>query len=363
MEKFLLICPIGLEKIVANELIDKCQLFNIDAPSLVNQVQGGVEVEMELENGVKLNHILRTPTRILLRIKSQKCRDLPKLFNILKKIPWKDYLQSYNYEFKITAKKSRIIHTAKIEASASKALAQYFQANKVKQSIVDKHKDDPTQSIFLRLFNDELTISLDTTGIPLHIRSEKASHAKAPIRENFAHSLLRQLVTPIKKDAYALIDPMCGSATFIWEGINYNSPIHRSFNYQHLKAFNGLSFQFSENDSLFSEFFAKDINEKLLSNIQDERIKTKIEDVFEASPVTTELPKIVIINPPYGKRIKITGDKKAYFSKLINTIIRVYDPHAFGIIIPKPFVPKIKAHKLYFKQNGIDVCFLSIYKS
>ena len=65
-----------------------------------------------------------------------------------------------------------------------------------------------------------------------------------------------------------------------------------------------------------------------------------------------------MLNPPYGKRIAIQGDKRKYFNQLVEHLQQQEFKRA-GIIIPKIYSQKIQATKrLAFNQNGIQVEFL-----
>ena len=92
--EFFLICPIGLEKLLLKELE-----FKFPQITDIAFEPGGVTINCSLELGLCLNKYLKTTTRILLRLKKQKCRDLPKLYQILRKVDWKHYLKQKNLTF------------------------------------------------------------------------------------------------------------------------------------------------------------------------------------------------------------------------------------------------------------------------
>jgi 23S rRNA G2445 N2-methylase RlmL len=79
-------------------------------------------------------------------------------------------------------------------------------------------------------------------------------------------------------------------------------------------------------------------------------------DFFKSS---FQAPSILILNPPYGKRIKIPGKKTSYFLKIISHIKDNFGPKRFGMIIPYDASIHIKSdQRLPFNQNGIQVEFL-----
>mgnify|MGYP002242631001 FL=1 len=84
--------------------------------------------------------------------------------------------------------------------------------SKYKVSWFNEDGDDYPVRVFI--LKDQVTISLDTTGIPLHKRGYRKLVSEAPIRETLAAALL--MLTPWHKDRI-LVDPFCGSGTFLIE--------------------------------------------------------------------------------------------------------------------------------------------------
>ena len=66
----------------------------------------------------------------------------------------------------------------------------------------------------VRIEDDYCTFSVDTSGEPLHRRGHKEAVGKAPMRETLAALFLRQCGYD---GAEPVLDPMCGSGTFVIE--------------------------------------------------------------------------------------------------------------------------------------------------
>ena len=64
------------------------------------------------------------------------------------------------------------------------------------------------------LLKDQVTVTLDTTGVPLHKRGYRTYTSKAPLSETMAAALIE--LTPWHSDRI-LVDPFCGSGTFLIE--------------------------------------------------------------------------------------------------------------------------------------------------
>ena len=86
---------------------------------------------------------------------------------------------------------------------------------------------------------DECTLYIDTSGAPLYQRGLRQKTVEAPLKENLAAGILRlsgwQPGTP-------LLDPMCGSGTFLTEAAQKALSIApgasgRSFGFQRLRNF------------------------------------------------------------------------------------------------------------------------------
>lgn len=316
--------------------------------------QGGLEITTELSYGLALNSILRGATRILLRLKTQKCRDYPKLFNIIRKYPWKSFLKQETNEFITNSHRSRLQNTGKIANVAMDGLKAYFQANHIKTK--DRNLNLPPQKIYLRLDEDNLSIALDTSGELLHKRSSLSFRGHASLRENYAALLLWLQLDPIQDySKLSLYDPMCGTGTFIREAINAGSLVKRKFAYHNWN----LSLEEHQLNDIsvwnFKDYNACDIDPKLKRKVQDLNLKTK--DFFKDQ---LHSDHILITNSPYGKRIKIQHSPAAYFKELIHKVQT--NPHTkqFGVIIPQEQAKSLKGlQKKSFNQNGIKVTFVS----
>ena len=61
---------------------------------------------------------------------------------------------------------------------------------------------------------DQITLYIDTSGEPLYKRGFKQAAVEAPLKENLAAGILR--IAGWQPDE-PLLDPMCGSGTFLIE--------------------------------------------------------------------------------------------------------------------------------------------------
>ncbi len=96
------------------------------------------------------------------------------------------------------------------------AIADSFNAKLGKRPDVDTHAANI--SIFASANHNFAELFLDLSGVSLHRRGYRVANTKAPLKENLAAALLYE--SGWHTGEYdALIDPMCGSGTFISEAL------------------------------------------------------------------------------------------------------------------------------------------------
>ncbi len=353
--KFFLIVPPGFEKLSLEELQEKWPIhFPNELPS-IDLKTGGIEVSCEIEYGMALNLILKIPTRILLRIESFKCRDFPKLYQKILKVNWNIYLLGKVPSISASSKNSRIFDSRKIEKCFNDGILEFFKRQPPKKKFLEAGSSSLPFSIFVRFENDECTISIDTSGEPLYKRGTKILTSNAPIRENLAAGLLFYLKKHLKNPIDTLIDPMCGSGTFLFESKNfYKLSDQRAFNFKLFPLMEKIKFpQFKPKESgLFENHLGFDIDEKMVETAgKNLGIPILKRDVY-AKITPMEYPNVIIVNPPYGKRL----EEKPNFKSLIKVLKENYSPELIGIIIPADIKINL-GKKLSFKNGGIKVNF------
>lgn len=359
--KFFIICPPGFEEVAEQEL-------NLKAPkesiSSCTKIKGGLLVETELEQGFALNQILKVPSRIILRLHESKVRDLPKLFKKIHQISWRDYLWDANSAIEVTCKKSRLLNSTKIETCVKDALAKYFTDNPTKKKVLEQRLKVKSPTLFLRFEDDLMTLSIDTSGELLHKRYGEKEIGDAPLRENLAAALLMTLKEFSSSDL--LIDPMCGSGTFIKEASLFNNPNNREFSYEFFpfrKKLTALSKPLEiSTPGLFETYKGFDVDQAMvqISQRNCEHLKDCFEEKDIFAPVKIKLSGSLIINPPYNKRMK-TPDRN-FYNKLQKSLERNYNIDVLGLIIPRDYIETISqkflVKKISFRNGGFPLYYL-----
>ena len=356
--RIFLIIPPGLEDLAFEELMSKCPV------SEVTRFKGGMELTGDEDWIVKAHTLLKIPTRLLLRVTEFKVRDFPKLHQKFTSFKWNTVLSHPNPEFEITCSKSRLMHTGRIEETIKKALSEAL----IKQPLNRdwEKKNYPPQTFYIRIVDDLLPLSLDLTGEPLYKRGFQIIKGEAPIRENLAAAFLMEIFQGLEEEV-TLVDPMCGSATFLTEALNFNNPLHfRKFAFETAPFFKGkmVKLPLVTTKLPIKKVVGFDLNEMLLTKVKQETdLDLRVQDSVR-TPIILDDEVVMICNPPYGERIKIEGKRGSFLKDAWIKFLTVDRPLRFGWILPSDMDDLFKSPagyklltKRHLKNGGMAVTF------
>lgn len=208
MERFELIAPchFGLEAVLKKEIID----LGYEITEVEN---GRVTFEGDAEAICRANVFLRTAERILLKVGSFKAVTYDQLFEATRAIEWEHFLpqDAKCWVKKASSINSKLFSPSDIQSIMKKAIARRMQEAYGQERMPETGAEYPLR-VFLH--KDLVTVSIDTSGESLHRRGYRQMISKAPITETLAAALI--LLTPWNRDRI-LVDPFCGSGTFVIE--------------------------------------------------------------------------------------------------------------------------------------------------
>ena len=191
----LVVCPPGLESVVSDELADL-------GIRTVRSSKGSVSADMTTRQLYAANVFLRCATRVLVRVAGFTVRTFADLERRIGEVDWDHWIGAGDSpRFRVTTRSSELWHDG--------AVAQRFGA--VLGPPVEGARE---QLVVVRAVNDRFTVSVDSSGAPLHERGWRQAIAKAPLRESVAAGLL---VAAGWEPTTPLVDPMCGSGTIAIE--------------------------------------------------------------------------------------------------------------------------------------------------
>lgn len=215
-------CHFGMEAVLKKEITD----LGYDI-TLVED--GRVTFLGDDEAICRANVFLRTAERVLLKAGSFHADSFEELFQATKKIPWEDYIPADGkfWVAKASSIKSKLFSPSDIQSIMKKAMVERMKgAYKVEWF----EENGASYPLRVFLYKDQVTVGIDTTGDSLHKRGYRTLTSKAPITETLAAALI--MLTPWNKDRI-LVDPFCGSGTFVIEAAmmaaNIAPGMNRSF--------------------------------------------------------------------------------------------------------------------------------------
>lgn len=312
-------------------------------------VPGGVTVQGTWSEVWRANLCLRGAARVLARVGEFRAFHLAQLDKRSRKFPWGEVLRR-EVPVKVevsTNKKSKIYHAGAAAQRVEKALVESFGATLSKEAPV---------TLKLRIDDNMCQFSVDTSGEGLHKRGHKPAVGKAPMRENLAALFLRDCGFDGQE---AVVDPMCGSGTFVLEAAEIALGLvpgrSRSFAFEQMASFDptayaALKAELSPQavDMAGLAFFGSDRNagavEMATANAERAGVagctQFSQQAVSDLLPPEGMEPGLVIVNPPYGARI---GNKKllfALYGALGKTLMERFSGWRVGIVTSETSLAK-----------------------
>ncbi|MEP0071977.1 MAG: bifunctional 23S rRNA (guanine(2069)-N(7))-methyltransferase RlmK/23S rRNA (guanine(2445)-N(2))-methyltransferase RlmL [Marinomonas sp.] len=316
-------CPLGLENVLEKEL---------HSEGLTNTRfgEGQVKLTTDLEGMYKACLWSRVATRVMLPIANFKIDSADDLYDAIKAIPWIDHMSATStIAIDCHGTNHHIRNTQFGAVRAKDAIADYFVALSGERPSVEKNQ--PDVRIALRIKREVVTVSIDLSGESMHRRGYRQQGSMAPLKENLAAGLLLRAGWSKDCGLTQLIDPMCGSGTFLVEAAMMSLDIapglgrhywgfkgwkqHDHRMWQQLMDFAknrkrnaadlGLRFQGTDRDQRAIAASRESIKRAGMVGVIDVTMTSFQEHEFE---INQEKPGLVICNPPYGERI---GDEMA----------------------------------------------------
>ena len=284
----------------------------------------------------KTNLCLRTALRILVPIYTFYANSYDDLYNELNKYDWNKYLDLSNtFLFDSVVTGNIFRHSLYVSQKAKDALVDSFYSRENDRPNVDLEYPDIRFHIHIR--ENKCTLLVDSSGESLHKRGYRVSSDIAPINEVLAAGIINLSGWDKSTD---FLDPMCGSGTFLIEAAMIACKIPANLNRDEF-GFEKWN-DWDENlfilirDSQLKKVETPDINItgydisssvilKANKNIQEAGLKDfiniKQKDFFETKKFQ-EKKLLIIINPPYGERLK--GEMNDLYRSIGNTLKKQY---------------------------------------
>ncbi|UXY16101.1 THUMP domain-containing protein [Chitiniphilus purpureus] len=322
LQHFFAPSPRGLEQLLADELVAL-------GAGQVRAVDGGVAFSGDWSLIYKANLHSRIASRILWRLDERAYRTESDLFRMASRIAWTELFDvTRTIKVSVTAQRSPLRSTDFAALKVKDAVCDVFRAATGQRPSVDTAVPDIRLQLFLT--DRVATLYLDTSGEPLFKRGHRVETVEAPLRENLAAGLL-QLAGWHGQEA--LLDPMCGSATFLLEAaaiaLRRAPGRDRAFAFEKLKPFQADAWQAIRAQAREQELTALPYPivgsdraamalDAARANLHaaglDGLVTLKLADVLDMDAPAPE--GCLIANPPYGVRLEDQAALAAFYPQL-----------------------------------------------
>jgi putative N6-adenine-specific DNA methylase len=334
LEIFLATTP-GLEDVLLAEVRRKG--FNS-----AKAVPGGVTVKGGWPEVWRANLWIRGAGRVLAVLASFRALKLEELKRQARKLPWGEVLRpDVAFRVEATCSRSRIYHSG--------AAAERIEAA-IREGLGAPSSPDAPVLVRARIERDVCTLSVDTSGEPLHKRGAKEAVARAPMRETMASLFLQACGYD---GTEPVLDPMCGSGTFVIEAAEIAARLNpgraRRFAFEHLATFDAAAWarmravesRRTPPAGVRCHGSDRDAGAIAMARANAERAGVGELTEFRQCPISEVVapegpPGLAIVNPPYGTRL---GDRKQLtplYRALGQTLMRRFPGWRVGLVTSEP---------------------------
>ena len=393
--RVLLPCLFGLESLVRDEALEAGILEDRVVTADGEVALGCESLPEAAEMAARMNFRSRCAERVLLELARFPATDFDELFDGCLAIPWENYVDpSFVIALKGYSRKSQVYGIPSAQRVLKKALVRRLS---VKRGLPDgRVPEDPRSGQFqlhFAIVEDQVSMAVDTSGDGLHKRGYRPLRVLAPLRETLAAAIL-QLSFLEREAAYGegLIDPCCGSGTFLIEAAEILRGIapglKRHFAGEKLQILGQAVFDREREYArrlLHEEaqplcLIGQDISEEALHVAWQNAGRAGVEDCIQwrkadlrrlrREELLASSPKrrlLVVANPPYGERLltpEAAGKLLQSLGQLILPQGRLAEGFRFSLLSPDSHCEEAlgarsdKRRKLY---NGMIKCNLYHY--
>lgn len=314
----------GLENVLKEEL-EELGYQNVEVLNRAVQITG------KWRDVYYLNLHCRCAISILVEIASFRIKHEDDLYKQAKKIDWTSYFSvDKTFAIKGAVISNFFNHTQFPYLVVKDAVADVFREETGERPDVDLKRPQVLFDLYIN--NDWVTISLNTSGLPLYQRGYREDVGDAPLNEVLAAGMLRLA----KWDKQTpLIDPFCGSGTILIEAALYATGIPSTIEREHYAFKNFSNFdknlweEIYENamkhvrsvNELPTDIYGFDINSEMVMKAKRNLRGFNIGRFVDVNTMSFDEVKelgvekgMMITNPPYGERI--TANIPELYSKI-----------------------------------------------
>jgi 23S rRNA (guanine2445-N2)-methyltransferase / 23S rRNA (guanine2069-N7)-methyltransferase len=321
--------PVGAASVLAEELAQ----FGAED---IRERSHDVKFQGTLEVGYRACLWSRTATRVLLSLGSIDASSTKSVYEAVKRIDWREHLApGATLACDCSGGNESIRHTIYGSQLLKDAVCDNLRETTGERPNIKPERPDVL--LHLHVEGPTALVSLDFSGESLHRRGYRSEGGRAPLKENVAAAVLLRAGWPqIAEAGGTLLDPMCGSGTFLTEGALIAADAAPAIDREYF----GFLKWHGHDAALWGRLRAEALARRsarvarrciLGSDIDSEAVRMAITNASQAGVADwlhvekralSELlrPKgetgLVVANPPYGERIGAESGLPALYSEL-----------------------------------------------
>ena len=326
--------PVGAASVLAEELAQ----FGAED---IRERSHDVKFQGTLEVGYRTCLWSRTATRVLLSLGSIDATSSKSVYEGVKRIDWREHLApGATLACDCSGGNESIRHTIYGSQLLKDAVCDNLRESTGERPNIKPERPDVL--LHLHVEGPTALVSLDFSGESLHRRGYRTEGGRAPLKENVAAAVLLRAGWPqIAEAGGTLLDPMCGSGTFLTEGALIAADAAPALDREYF----GFLKWHGHDASLWARLraeaqarrAARAVRRCILgSDIDSEAVRMAITNSAQAGvadwvhvekralsdvPRPKEGTGLIVANPPYGERIGAESGLPELYSEL-GTVLR-----------------------------------------
>jgi 23S rRNA (guanine2445-N2)-methyltransferase / 23S rRNA (guanine2069-N7)-methyltransferase len=365
--------PVGAASVLAEEL---AQFGAQD----IRERSHDVKFQGTLEVGYRTCLWSRAATRVLLSLGSIDAASSKSVYEAVKRIDWREHLaEGATLACDCSGGNESIRHTI-------------YGSQLLKDAVCDNLRDAtgqrpnikperPDVLLHMHVEGSTALLSVDFSGESLHRRGYRSEGGRAPLKENVAAAVLLRAGWPhMFEQGGLLLDPMCGSGTFLIEGALIAADAAPALDREYF----GFSGWRGHDAQLWAQLRAEaqarraartprrcilgsdvdsDAVRMAIANAEQAGIaewmhveKRSLKDLLRPGP-----RGLIVANPPYGERIGAESGLPALYSELGSTLRERFQGWQAAILTGNPPLARnlgIYAKRTHRVFNGTIECRL-----
>ncbi|MEO7208532.1 MAG: bifunctional 23S rRNA (guanine(2069)-N(7))-methyltransferase RlmK/23S rRNA (guanine(2445)-N(2))-methyltransferase RlmL [Steroidobacteraceae bacterium] len=366
--------PVGAASVLAEELAQ----FGAEQ---IRERSHDVKFQGTLEVGYRACLWSRTATRVLLSLGSLDATSSKSIYEAVKRIDWREHVApGATLACDCSGGNESIRHTIYGSQLLKDAVCDNLRESTGERPNIKPERPDVL--LHLHVEGPTALVSLDFSGESLHRRGYRSEGGRAPLKENVAAAVLLRSGWPqIAEAGGILLDPMCGSGTFLTEGALIAADAAPAIDREY---FGFLQWR-GHDPALWARLRAQALARRaarvvrrciLGSDIDSEAVRMAIANANQAGVADwlhvekralIELPRpkaetgLIVANPPYGTRIGAESGLPQLYSELGSVLRDRFQGWQAAILAGNPPLARnlgIYAKRTHRVFNGTIECRL-----